>query len=113
MTTAVSLALLLSQWGCILGLSCVFLGNDFPTKASQVKNLFPQPVRAWPSAVYYFRAYCEGKRRKLILHMNLFKAFIFHHGLNMKLFFVKPKAQVMKLICCVSENMIMRLKKAV
>ena len=72
MTTAVSLALLLSQWGCVLGLSCVLLGNDFPTKASQVKNLFPQPVRAWPSAIYYFRAYCEGKKEEIDhLHESL------------------------------------------
>ena len=41
----------------------------------------------------------KAKRRKLILHMNLFKAFIFQHGLNLKLFFLKSKAQAMKLIC--------------
>ena len=53
------------------------------------------------------------KRRKLILHMNLFKAFIFQHGLNLKLFFLKSEAQVMKLICYAIENINMRLKKAV
>ena len=42
----------------------------------------------------------KAKRGKLILHMNLFKAFIFLHGLNLKLFFLKPKAQVMKLLLC-------------
>ena len=55
----------------------------------------------------------KAKRRKLILHMNLFKVFIFQHGLNLKLFFLKSKAQVMKLICYVTENINMRLKKTV
>ena len=32
--------------------------------------------------------------------MNLYKAFIFQHGLNLKLFFLKSKAQVMKLMLC-------------
>ena len=63
--------------------SCVLFGHDFPTKASQVKNLFSQPFRAWPSAVSYFRAHCESKKKKLILHMNLFKAFTVQHGLNL------------------------------
>ena len=45
--------------------------------------------------------------------MNLFKDFIFEHGLNLKLFFLKSKAQVIKLICCVTENMNKRLKKTV
>ena len=94
-------------------LSCVLFGHDFPTKASQVKNLFPQPFRAWPIAVSYFKAHCEGKKKKLILHMNLFKVLIFQHGLNLKLFFLKSKAQVMKLICYVIENINMRLKKIV
>ena len=41
------------------------LGHNFPTKASQVKNLFSQPFRAWPSAVCYFRAHCEDKKKKI------------------------------------------------
>ena len=40
-------------------------GHDFPTKASRVKNLFSQPFRAWPSAVSYFKAHCEGKKKKI------------------------------------------------
>ena len=36
------------------------------------------------------------KRRKLILHVNLSKVFVFQHGLNLKPFFLKSKAQVMK-----------------
>ena len=55
----------------------------------------------------------KAKRRKFILHMNLFKAFIFQHGLDLKLFFLKSKAQVMKLICFVTGNKNMRLKKTV
>ena len=55
----------------------------------------------------------KAKRRKLILPMNLLKAFIFQHGLNLKLFFLKSKAQAMKLICYVIENINMRLKKIV
>ena len=55
----------------------------------------------------------KAKIRKLILHMNLFKAFIFQHSLKVKLFFLKSKAQVMKLICYVIENINMRLKKTV
>ena len=35
----------------------------------------------------------KAKRRKLILHMNLFKSFIFQYGLNLKLFFLKSRAQ--------------------
>ena len=42
-------------------LSFILFGHDFPTKASQVKNLFSQPFRAWVSAVSYFRAHCKGK----------------------------------------------------
>ena len=46
-------------------LSCVLFGHDFPTKASWVKNLFSQPFRAWPSAVSYFKAHCEDKKKKI------------------------------------------------
>ena len=46
--------------------ACIVLfGYDFPTKASRVKNLFLQPLMAWPSAVSYFRAHCEGKKKKI------------------------------------------------
>ena len=62
--TVISLALLFSQWGCIL-LLVLCLGHDFPTKVSQVKNIFSQPFGAWPSAVSYFKAHCEGKRKKI------------------------------------------------
>ena len=55
----------------------------------------------------------KAKRRKLILHLNLVEAFIFQHGLDLKLFFLKSKAQAMKLICHVTENINIRLKKIV
>ena len=45
-------------------LSCVLFGHDFPTKASRVKNLFSQAFRACSGAVSYFRAHCEGKKKK-------------------------------------------------
>ena len=43
--------------------SYVLFGHDFPTKASRDKNLFSQLFRAWPSAVSYFRAHCEDKKK--------------------------------------------------
>ena len=46
-------------------LSCVLFGHNFPSKAYWVKNLFLQSFRAWPSAVSYFRAHCEGKNKKI------------------------------------------------
>ena len=55
----------------------------------------------------------KAKRRKLILYMNLFKAFSFQHGLTLALFFRKLKAQFRKLICYVTENVNMKLKKIV
>ena len=55
----------------------------------------------------------KTKTRKFILHMNLLKAFIFQHDLKLKLFFLKSKAQAMKLICYVKQNTNMRLKKTV
>ena len=93
-------------------LSCFLFGHDFPAKASRVKNLSSQSVRAWRSAVS-LNLIVKAKTRKLILHMNLFKAFIFQHGLNLKLFFLKSKAQIIKLICYVTENINMRLRKVV
>ena len=42
--------------------ACLLFGHDFPTKASRDKNLFSQSFR--PSAVSYFSAHCEGKKKK-------------------------------------------------
>ena len=53
----------------------------------------------------------KAKTRKFILYLNLLKVFIFQHGLNFKLSFLKSKAQVMQLICYAKENINMRLKK--
>ena len=53
----------------------------------------------------------KTKTRILILYLNLLKVFIFQHGLNLKLSFLKSKAQVMHLICYTKENINMRLKK--
>ena len=46
-------------------LYCVLFGHDFPTKASWVKNIFLQLFRAWLSAVSYFRAHCEDRKKKI------------------------------------------------
>ena len=52
----------------------------------------------------------KAKRRTLYFHMSLLKAFIFQHGQNLKLIFLKSKAQVIKLICYVIEKINMKLK---
>ena len=46
-------------------LSWVLFGHDFCTKVSWVKNLFSQPFRARLSPVSYFKAYFEGKQKKI------------------------------------------------
>ena len=43
-------------------LSCVLFGHDFPIKASRVKICFHSPSRI--GQVSYFRAHCEGKKKK-------------------------------------------------
>ena len=55
----------------------------------------------------------KAKRRNLILCFNPFKTYIFQHNLNLKLFFLKSEAQVMKSICYATKNRNMRLKKTV
>ena len=82
-------------------------------KLLRLKTYFHSPSELSQALFLTLKLIVKAKRRKLILHMNLFKAFIFQHGLNLKLFFLKSKAQVMKLICYVIENIIMRLKKIV
>ena len=81
----------------LLGLKIYF---HSPSELGQVLFLTLKPI-------------VKAKRRKSILHMNLFKAFIFQHGLNLELFVLKSKAQATKLICYVIENLNMRLKKIV
>ena len=46
-------------------MSCVLLGYDFPTKASTVKNLISQSFKPWSSAISYFRAHCEGRKKNI------------------------------------------------
>ena len=84
--------LLLLPWHCsssrenaYYSLSCFLLGHDFPTKVSQV--YFYNPSGIGQILFLTLELILKAKRRKLILHMNLFKAFIFHHVLNLKLFF--------------------------
>ena len=63
----------------------------------------------------YFRAHCENKKKKKksIPYMHLLKAFIVQHGLNLKLFVLKSKTEVMKLICSMIKNINIRLTKTV
>ena len=64
--TTIFLALSFCKWRCIFLLVLWFLlGHGFSTRASRVKNLFSQPFWEWPSAVSYFRAHCEGKKKKI------------------------------------------------
>ena len=82
-------------------LSCVSFGHDFSTKASWVKNLFSQPFRAWSSAVSFFRAYCEGKKKKI--DSSLESALIVHISTWPKLeaFFsqIKRSSHEINLLC--------------
>ena len=78
-----------------------------------LKIYFHSPSEVGQVLFLNLKLIVKAKRRKLILHMILLKAFIFEHGLNLKLFFLKPKARVMKLICYMIENINMRLKKIV
>ena len=65
MVTVLSLDLLFCQWRLFCCLSCGLFCHEFYTEVSQVKNLFWQAFRAWPSAVSYFIAHCEGKKKKV------------------------------------------------
>ena len=82
-------------------------------KLLELKIYFHNPSKLGQVLLLTLRLIVKAKRRKLILHMNLFKAFVFQHGLIFKLFFLKSKDQAMKLICYVIENINMRLKKIV
>ena len=79
-------------------LSCVLFAHDFPTKASQVKNLFSQPFRAWPSAVSFFRAHYESKKKKIDCSPESVESLHFSTWPKLEAIFLKSKAQVMKLI---------------
>ena len=70
----------------------------FILKLLGLKIYFHSPFRAWPSAFFTLELNVKAKAKKLIVHMNLYKAFNFQHGLKLKLFFLKLKAQVMKLM---------------
>ena len=74
-------------------LSCVFFGHDFPTKASQVS---PSGL----SQVPFLTLECvvKAKKKKIDPSHEYVQTFIFQHGLNLKLFFLKSKAPVVKLI---------------
>ena len=85
-------------------LSCVLFRHDFPTKASRVKNLFSQPFRAW---------HCECKKKKSDPSLESVQSRHFSTWPKLEAIFLKTKAQGIKLICYVTENINMRLKKIV
>ena len=74
----------------------VLFGRDFPTKTSWLKVYFHSPSALGQVLFLTLQLIVKERRRKLILHMNLFKVFIFQHGLNLKVFFPISEAQVMK-----------------
>ena len=88
-------------------LSFVFLVMIFLLKLLGLKIYFQIPSVLFLT----LRLIVKAKRRKLIHHMILLKVFVFEHDLNLKLFFLKSKAQIMKFICYVTENINTRLKK--
>ena len=90
--------------------SCLALVMIFLLKLLRLKIYFHNPSELG-RVLFRTLELIVKEKKKLILHMNLFKAFIFQHGLHLKLFFLKSKAQVMKLICYVTENINKRLKK--
>ena len=108
----VFLAFLFSHWGCILlFFLCVFFVISFLLELLRLKTCFHRPSRIGKVLFFTLEFCVKTKRIKLILHLNLLKAFIFEHGLTLKLFFLKWKSQVIKLICCVIENISMKLKE--
>ena len=82
-------------------LSCVLFGHDFPTKASRVKNLFSQPFRAWPSAVSYFKAHCEGKKKKIDPSHESVQSLHFSTWPNLEAIFshIKGSSHEINLLC--------------
>ena len=93
--------------------SCLVLVMIFLLKLLRLKIYFHNPSELGQVLFLTLEFIVKTKTRKFILDMNLLKAFIFQHDLKLKLFFLKSKAQAMKLICYVIENINMRLKKIV
>ena len=89
------------------------LAMIFLLKLLRLKIYFPNPSGLGEVLFLTLELIVKTKGRKFILYMNLLKAFIFQHGLKLKLFSLKSKAHVMKLICYVIENTNIRLKKTV
>ena len=92
-------------------LPCVLFGHDFPTKASRVKNLFSQPFRACPSAVSYFKAHCEVKKKKIDCSHESVQSLHFSTWPKLEAIFsqIKGSSHEINLLCDRKYNM--RLKK--
>ena len=72
----------------------------FLLKLLRLKIYFHDPSGLGRVPFLILELIVKAKRRKLSFHMNLLKAFIFQHGQNLKLIFLKSKAQVIKLMLC-------------
>ena len=115
--------LLLFPWLCCSAsedasycLSCALFGHDFPTKASCVKNLFPQPFRAWPSAVSHFKGHCEGKKKEIYASHESVQSLHFSTCPKLEAIFsqIKGSSHKINLLCNRKyKNINMRLKKIV
>ena len=79
-------------------LSCVMISL---LKLLGLKIYFHSPSELGQVLFLTLKLIVKAKSRKLILHMNLFKAFIFQHDLNLKLFFlqIKDASHEISLLC--------------
>ena len=69
-------------------------GHDFLSLLG-LKLYFHSPSEFGQVLFLTLELIVKVKTRELILYLNLLKVFIFQHGLNLKLSFLKSKAQVM------------------
>ena len=73
----------------------------FLLKLTRLKMFFHSPSELGQVLLLTLKLIVMAKRTKLILHMELFKTFIFQHGLNLKLFFcqIKGSSHEINLLC--------------
>ena len=66
-----------------------------------LKNLFSQLFRAWPSPVSYFKAHCEGKKKKIDPSHESAQSFHFSTWPKLEAFFsqIKGSSHEINLLC--------------
>ena len=71
------------------------------SSCNRVKNLFSQPFRACPSAVSYFKAHCEGKKKKIDPSHESVQTFNFSTWPNLEAIFsqIKGSSHEINLLC--------------